>query len=55
MTTDRHRYQSCRDRDCERAACMAWREGRQEGYEDGHADGYREGFAAGVESAGGGR
>jgi len=53
MTAPQHRYQSCRDGDCERAACMAWREGRAEGYDEGHEDGYREGFADGAASAGG--
>jgi hypothetical protein len=38
-----HRYTSCRDRDCERLPCLAYREG----YSDGHEDGWAEGYAAG--------
>jgi hypothetical protein len=32
-----HRYESCRDRDCERLACVAYRDGYEEGYELGAA------------------
>jgi flagellar biosynthesis/type III secretory pathway protein FliH len=53
MATPQHRYQACRDRDCERIACAAWREGREEGYTDGHAEGFAEGYAAGAAAAGG--
>ena len=35
-----------RDKDCERAACEAFRTGREEGFEDG----YKEGYAAGIEA-----
>jgi hypothetical protein len=41
----------CRDRDCLRPLCMAYKDGREDGYEDGYddgrEDGYRAGFAAG--------
>lgn len=43
---------ACRDGDCQRTGCRAYREGReygyQEGYDLGRMDGYAEGFAAGV-------
>lgn len=34
-----HRYTSCRDRDCERLPCLAYREGYAEGWADGYASG----------------
>ena len=43
----KHLYQSCRDKDCERVACEAYREGRDEGYREGFAEGYDTGFEAG--------
>ena len=46
MTAPQHRYQSCRDGDCERIACVAWREARAEGYDEGYQDGYRAGAAS---------
>ena len=45
-----HRYESCRDRDCERPYCRIWREAREEGYQEGLEDGYTAGYAAGVAS-----
>lgn len=42
-----HRYETCRDQDCERIGCQAFRQGRDEGYRDGYADGWSEGYAAG--------
>ena len=33
-----HTYQACRDEDCPRAACTAYRDGRATGYEEGYAD-----------------
>lgn len=42
-----HPYESCRDADCQRVACEAWREGHGQGYAEGEAAGY----AAGVASA----
>lgn len=42
---------ACRDGDCRRAACAAYREGREHGYQEGHETGFAEGFAAGVASA----
>jgi hypothetical protein len=47
-----HDYLRCRDRDCERAACVAYRAGHEAGYETGHEAGYDEGFAAGAATAG---
>jgi flagellar biosynthesis/type III secretory pathway protein FliH len=42
-----HRYQTCRDEDCQRFACRVYREGYRDGYDDGQAAGYAEGHAAG--------
>ncbi len=42
-----HRYESCRDGDCERPYCQIWREARAEGYQEGYADGNSAGYAAG--------
>ena len=42
-----HRYQTCRDEDCQRFACRVYREGYQDGYDDGQAAGYAAGHAAG--------
>jgi hypothetical protein len=48
-----HRYEACRDEDCKRVPCAAWRDGRREGYRDGFEDGYdggySEGYIAGVQ------
>jgi hypothetical protein len=38
-----HEYQSCRDKDCMRPVCVAFKEG----YRDGHREGYRQGFERG--------
>jgi hypothetical protein len=45
--TRQHRWQTCRDEDCQRFACRVYRAG----YAAGHAAGYAEGHAAG-EAAG---
>lgn len=34
-----HRYTSCKDKDCQRVACLAYREGYRDGYDDGFPDG----------------
>ncbi len=41
------RHDLCRDRDCDRYGCVAYREGRDDGYQDGFDDGYREGYDVG--------
>jgi hypothetical protein len=50
-----HRYQTCRDEDCQRFACRVYRESYQAGYGAGHAAGYdqghADGYAAGEASA----
>jgi flagellar biosynthesis/type III secretory pathway protein FliH len=62
-----HRYQTCRDEDCQRYACRVYREGYAngkeagkaegraaglaEGYSKGHTAGYSEGYTAGAASA----
>lgn len=35
----RHDYHTCREPDCQRLTCQAWREGHKEGYEQGFPDG----------------
>ena len=42
-----HRYQLCRDEDCDRFPCRVYREGYRNGYEDGYATGYGAGYSAG--------
>ena len=56
---DKHDYQTCRDNDCKRSLCMAyktgWKRGHYEGFKEGYAagyktgyeDGYRDGYAKG--------
>lgn len=38
-----HSYSACRDGDCERMGCVAYKEGLEDGYEDGFADGVASG------------
>jgi hypothetical protein len=57
-----HRYQTCRDEDCQRYACRIYREGYDNGYgaghaadetkghTAGHAEGWNAGYAAGAAS-----
>lgn len=40
------RPSACRDGDCKRAACVAYREALEAGYEDGYDIGFAEGTAA---------
>ena len=42
-----HRYQLCKDEDCERFPCRVYKEGYRNGYEDGWREGYAAGFGAG--------
>lgn len=42
-----HPYQACRDRECERYACRAWKEAWREAYAEGLREGYRQGYDAG--------
>jgi flagellar biosynthesis/type III secretory pathway protein FliH len=59
-TASKHRYQACRDEECELPYCRIYREGWRDGYEAGHAagysaghaDGYAEGYADGAADAG---
>ncbi len=39
-----HRYEACTDEDCQRTACLAYRQGSEEG----HAAGYEQGFPDGI-------
>lgn len=45
---ERHDYHACRDKDCARIACQAWKEGLAEGYEEGAEAGFERGYAAGM-------
>ena len=49
LTGDRtqHRYQACRDENCQRFACRIYREGFQDGHAAGSASGFAQGQAAG--------
>ena len=49
LTSERiaHRYQTCRDEDCQRFACRVYQEGYRDGYGAGHAAGYAAGHAVG--------
>jgi hypothetical protein len=42
-----HRYQLCRDDDCDRFPCRVYKEGWRDGWPDGHQHGHAEGYAAG--------
>jgi hypothetical protein len=42
-----HRYQLCRDEECERFPCRVYKEGWRNGYDEGYRRGFDEGFAAG--------
>lgn len=44
---DRHDYQSCRDKDCQRSLCVAFRTGYKIGEVDGFDRGWDTGFPAG--------
>ena len=41
---DEHRYQHCKDEDCDRFSCRLYKEGYRNGREDGYQDGYEQGF-----------
>jgi hypothetical protein len=43
-----HRYQACRDPECQRFACRVYQEGEQTGFDRGHAVGEAEGYASGL-------
>jgi flagellar biosynthesis/type III secretory pathway protein FliH len=47
-TSAEHRYQTCRDEDCDRFPCRIYREGYRNGREDGYAEGYDQGFPDGI-------
>jgi hypothetical protein len=44
---DRHDYQDCKDDNCKRSACVAYKTGYRRGYDDGFDDGYGIGWANG--------
>lgn len=44
---DRHDYQTCKDDDCKRPACVAYKTGWQDGYKAGFDEGFAAGFGAG--------
>jgi len=39
-TPQEHRYQLCRDEDCERFPCRLYKEGRRDGIEEGYRRGW---------------
>jgi hypothetical protein len=41
-----HRPSRCRDRDCLRPLCTAYKDGREDGHEDGYDDAWEEAQAA---------
>ena len=43
-----HRYQLCKDEDCDRFPCRIYKEGYRNGREDGYQDGYAQGFPDGI-------
>jgi hypothetical protein len=59
-TREKHRYQTCRDEDCELPYCRIYKEGVEIGTAGGHAaghaagraEGYAEGYAEGAADAG---
>ena len=46
MSVPEHRYESCRDKGCERPYCRIWREAWADGYEAGYGEGFPEGRAS---------
>ncbi|MGH3099276.1 MAG: hypothetical protein ACRDMV_25125 [Streptosporangiales bacterium] len=46
----RHDYATCRDDDCDRYGCVAYKTGYADGNEDGFEDGYEDGRVAGFEA-----
>ena len=43
-----HRYQLCKDEDCDRFPCRLYKEGYRNGDEDGFDRGYAQGFPDGI-------
>ena len=46
-TVSGHRYQLCRDDNCDRFPCRVYKEGWRDGWEYGYQRGYAEGYGAG--------
>lgn len=44
---DKHEYQNCKDDDCKRSVCVAYKTGWREGYQVGFAEGFDAGYGAG--------
>ena len=48
---EQHPYESCRDDECKRPMCVAyrtgWHEGHFKGFEEGYEAGYKDGYGAG--------
>lgn len=45
-----HDYHSCRDDDCQRPICVAFKDGYRDGHRDGYRQGYDKGFPDGLAS-----
>lgn len=48
----KHLYRQCRDGDCKRLPCVAWKEALEIGLAEGEEAGYAKGYSAGVASCG---
>ena len=46
-TRQEHRYQLCRDDDCDRFPCRVYKEGWRDGWEYGYQRGFGAGYASG--------
>ena len=44
---DKHDYQACKDDECKRPLCAAYKTGWKQGYAEGFADGYGAGYSTG--------
>ena len=53
LNGQQHRYQTCRDEDCQRFACRVYRAGYAAGHAAGYAEGHADGYAAGAASGSG--
>jgi hypothetical protein len=49
LPAQEHRYQLCRDDDCDRFPCRVFKDGYRTGFEDGRRRGYAEGYRDGFE------
>jgi hypothetical protein len=50
-----HRYSACRDADCPRLACQAWKQAWREAWDEAYREGFTDGIAACPRQHAGGR